>query len=563
MRSNHVHGFAGKHLPPLTEKNLEILAELESLSLSEFSEDDVREEYLAPLVKLLGYGRGTEYDVRRGEDYKLSPSFVKIGRQRIELDYHFSIYKHGFWLLEAKPAQKENYRPTEEDILQAYYYALHPQVDSPFFAVSNGWWLLVFDRTAEDPLRPILEIGQKELRQKINDLRRILSAEQLTFHLKDKLLKRIEQVLGADCYPERTSQFVESVKRIGDGVGPTVLNNFRLARFGKDEQTGDERSALLNGYSLNLLSRFPLGYCWNLNELEELTSAVLKKLTHSVVDAQFYSELCLEQSRPVAVFHYFNAIYILGKIAEAGNPLTHWMPQDLRDKGYTEVTAHQLFDWIIRLTITRFRQPNRPELRLMWHVEALAGRMAKRLLLYDVERRNQLLQAVNLDQFFQSEKEVAQQNPHAAQKLVLEIERQKRMVTGTFFRQHFDERNRSWNDVLARQTYEHMFAAEKALSDATPDYEEIKKGLGSGWSELMATDYVNTKWDQLGAGICDLSMHFPVLLKQLPEDLKEMYRDLAVARVNYARACCEAMSLEFKECPADEVTAYQYKLCSL
>lgn len=199
----------------------------------------------------------------------------------------------------------------------------------------------------------------------------------------------------------------------------------------------------------------------------------------------------------------------------------------------------------------------------MWHVEALAGRMAKRLLLYDAERRNQLLQAVNLDQFFQSEKEVAQQNPHAAQKLVLEIERQKRMVTGTFFRQHFDERNRSWNDVLARQTYEHMFAAEKALSDATPDYEEIKKGLGSGWSELMATDYVNTKWDQLGAGICDLSLHFPALLKQLPEDLKEMYRDLAVARVNYARACCEAMSLEFKECPADEVTAYQYKLCSL
>ena len=72
MRSNHVHGFAGKYLPPLTEKNLEILAELESLSLSEFSEDDVREEYLAPLVKLLGYGRGTEYDVRRGEDYRLS-----------------------------------------------------------------------------------------------------------------------------------------------------------------------------------------------------------------------------------------------------------------------------------------------------------------------------------------------------------------------------------------------------------------------------------------------------------------------------------------------------------
>jgi hypothetical protein len=145
-----------KYLAPLTDVQQRRLEELGRLELNEFNEHDVREEFLAPLVEILGYRRGDTYEVRRGESFALSPGFVMIGRQRVELDYKFNIWKQGFWLMEAKPAKcpdpSSPPKLTDEDVGQAFFYALHPQVDAPFFAVILRHRLAVaHDRTGQYP----------------------------------------------------------------------------------------------------------------------------------------------------------------------------------------------------------------------------------------------------------------------------------------------------------------------------------------------------------------------------------------------------------------------------
>jgi hypothetical protein len=140
----------GKYLPPLSENEKAMILKLAHLRLDSYTEADIREEYLAPIIALLGYRRDSDYQVLREDTFKLSPLFVMFGRQRYDLDYRFVIWKQGFWLLEAKPGQcADPATPpvlTDEDVGQAFSYALHPSIDAPYFAISNGWQTQLYDR---------------------------------------------------------------------------------------------------------------------------------------------------------------------------------------------------------------------------------------------------------------------------------------------------------------------------------------------------------------------------------------------------------------------------------
>jgi hypothetical protein len=53
-----------KLLPPVTDAQKRLLDDLSRKPLAVFKESDVREAFLAPLIDLLGYPRGEDYDVQ-------------------------------------------------------------------------------------------------------------------------------------------------------------------------------------------------------------------------------------------------------------------------------------------------------------------------------------------------------------------------------------------------------------------------------------------------------------------------------------------------------------------
>ena len=125
-----------KYRPPLTNNELEELKRLIRLDFSSWSEADIREEFIVPLLKLLGYRKDLDYSISREESFSLSPLFLQIGRTRIKLDYICSVRKQKFWIIESKPGglskDRDDQELTMEDIAQAHFYSLHPEIDAKF-----------------------------------------------------------------------------------------------------------------------------------------------------------------------------------------------------------------------------------------------------------------------------------------------------------------------------------------------------------------------------------------------------------------------------------------------
>jgi hypothetical protein len=111
-------------------------------------EQDVREGIIAKLLERLGYEKGTENDILRGEQLKLEYDREIFGRPKktdrpLESfpDYILEVDKTWRWVIEAKP-------PTDEigkkEVWQAYSYAKHHEVRAVLYCVCNGRELQIF-----------------------------------------------------------------------------------------------------------------------------------------------------------------------------------------------------------------------------------------------------------------------------------------------------------------------------------------------------------------------------------------------------------------------------------
>ena len=223
-----------KYRKPLATYEIEKLKELSQLDFSTMNETDVREEYITPLLSLLGYKKNSDYEVEREETSNLIDMSINIGSTRLKLDYKFNIRKKYFWLIEAKTGK--NKEITKENIAQAYLYSLHPDINCRFFAVCNGWYFNLYDRNCwifkdidTDIFTPILQIKHEEMNEKtFNKLYSFLGSSEIIFKIKeDILLKDIQNTLEAEIYMDRLKEFQEKVDRIILNSSKTVRENIQ------------------------------------------------------------------------------------------------------------------------------------------------------------------------------------------------------------------------------------------------------------------------------------------------------------------------------------------------
>ena len=157
-----------KIFKPLSEQDKAVLKEIGKKDFTNYKEQDIHEEVIAPIVKLLGYEKNSDYEVEREESYKTNELFIKIGsRERQKLDYLCNIRKNNFWLIEAKNGESKEI--SQEQLEQAYFYSIHPKVNCRYFAVTNGWLFNLYDRNKflsddnSDIFTPIFSIKHTEL----------------------------------------------------------------------------------------------------------------------------------------------------------------------------------------------------------------------------------------------------------------------------------------------------------------------------------------------------------------------------------------------------------------
>ncbi|MEY4768918.1 MAG: hypothetical protein RL637_1557 [Pseudomonadota bacterium] len=127
------------------------------LDSTDFKEDSVRELLILPLLQALGY---QQTQIVRSKTF-INP-FVKIasGKRKLQQtpDYLLKIADNYAWVLDAK-SPNQNIK-NGDHVEQVYFYAIHPEVRTTFFALCNG---RAFSLFRQDIQEPILYFELKEI----------------------------------------------------------------------------------------------------------------------------------------------------------------------------------------------------------------------------------------------------------------------------------------------------------------------------------------------------------------------------------------------------------------
>ncbi|GBF12453.1 type I restriction enzyme HsdR N-terminal domain-containing protein [Tepidibacillus sp. HK-1] len=523
-----------KYRPPLTADETAELHRLANLDFSNWSEADVREEYIVPLLKILGYRKELDYSVSREESYKLNPLFLQIGRDRIKLDYICSVRKQKFWIIESKPGGIKDNKVlpaiTEEDIAQAHFYSLHPAIDAKFFVVTNGWYLNLYDRDhLNQDLDPILSILHTDLPEKFNQLDSYLGSSQLIFSLKNKLLKDIEVTLSSEVHLDRLDEFVDAVKSSVSKIRPNVLENFRANAKIQEKLRKQALEEFLYKEDLDLIVSSLFMSNLASGTLYRISQIVAKRFIESSPSRQylFLNKLLLKELRAVTIPYYFHVLIFLLELKKLGMKNLPHFNTDIDE---------QILEWI---EMCLFHFWKHPELRYLWAFEGLTSRAAIRLVYLSHTIRNAVNKITESQLFLFSEEEIAWLGPAEA-KVIIDFVDQTVLQTLEKVVREFMPGGKIRNTIINQELLKLQEVVDKIEKATENDYSKLRQELGSSWSELRFYDSINHYWDPLSSGICDIISREKEIVNKLPERVKDrILLQEYLGNVNHANKCAD------------------------
>lgn len=157
--------------------------------LNLLNEADVREEFITPFLTLLGYRRGTVYDILR--EHNLVYPYSSLGRKKKtdrlltgRADYILSINGVGRWVIEAKPP---NVQISNDDVEQALTYARHPEISASLCVITNGLETHIYEANSIAGLEPVgIEENSNPI-QLATDLSFLLSPENFAHRFRRRV----------------------------------------------------------------------------------------------------------------------------------------------------------------------------------------------------------------------------------------------------------------------------------------------------------------------------------------------------------------------------------------
>lgn len=232
----------------------EFISFWEQTDFSSYNEMDVREEFIAPLLALLGYSKNTVNDVIREKTLRLTVPFQRLGRKQVRIDYVPSVRLKSFWILEAKPGSVPEM--DSGDLLQAYLYATHPEIQAQYIVLCNGSHLRVYDvHQVSDWNLPFLSVSQGNCREKFAELRDTLSAQTMLASLRKRLLSQIQSAFEVELDVKELEAFSREFQRMRSPLEQRIRENARSLQrkeFARKEQAWKEE--LQNASPETLLS---------------------------------------------------------------------------------------------------------------------------------------------------------------------------------------------------------------------------------------------------------------------------------------------------------------------
>lgn len=359
-----------KALSPLAQGDVAILEKIQALNTDGYPESEVRSFVLDPIVKILGYEKGTSFspDLERRVDFIDS---------RKHIDYKCTLWEQNFWIIEAKKPRPKCKRKTFEYAVfrQALEYAVHPKINAALIVLCDGEFFEVFDGE-EDVIKPILRFPKSELVQRFDDLRALLSPWQVWFFEKRRIIRLTNKVFHREFNLQRLAEFRQLIDTQLQGKRAVVLENYQQTFSAKQDQ--NDRMELLRSMSIDDMvdGWFFLG----------LPVPEVLAMIHTLVDR------CLENPFPVLYklfpdhprdasdTYYTYALVFLAVLhnrAKDRNFRTPWLPAWLKPSGTNDLDTQAAVRILMARCLTQFHDDQQRKLTLVCY--SAVRRILKRL----------------------------------------------------------------------------------------------------------------------------------------------------------------------------------------
>lgn len=216
-----------KALNPLPPNALEQLRKIATLDVSGFYEQEVRTFVIDPIVRILGYDKGTDFSVDLGRSIEF------LDKKKFP-DYKLNLWKEDFWLIEAKRPLTDRSAFGYDELAQALEYAAHPNINAALVLLCDGLKIEVFDREVSIT-QPLLHVDKQNLLRDFDKLRALLEPIQVWFFQKRRIVRLIDKVFDKEFNLQRLEEFRWLIDHRLSGKRAIVLENFRRCVKPDDE----------------------------------------------------------------------------------------------------------------------------------------------------------------------------------------------------------------------------------------------------------------------------------------------------------------------------------------
>ena len=515
-----------KALPPLSEERAAALTRICSRDPTGWSEADVREEFISPLLAILGYEKGTRFSIERELPVALD------GRTNF-IDYQMTLWAQNFWLIEAKKPQTEpiakkgkteSKKPRRQtyfkadDIAQAIAYAAHPQINATLAMLCDARRLTIYDReTAIDA--PLLDIAVTELPTRIDEVRALVSPWQLWFFEKRRIVRLIDKVFDKEINFGRLEEFKRLVATRLDSKQRLVFDNWRQHSTDTSDAEADttpyrnsDPAALVEGAFF-----FPAN--------EANASAMVEALVDASRPDSFsiLHRIFPDRARDMNDSFCVHALHFLIELEASGTPI-QWLPSWLGDSLETALPNY------IGMCLTHFEAD--PVRRNILLCASSLRRLIKASFVVDqaIWATGSVAHAVA--RYFTPEDDMSQILSNPGRQIILALDGLSGLAILRLLRQSRDRHGEALAAVLESQL-RGLWQAEIAMLSRPSDYSLLLQQRGLG--ECHPTEAVDVVYDHLGDATLNLLNRYPRWRAYALAHHLGSVQDLAVCRSATAR----------------------------
>lgn len=325
----------------------------------DWNEITVREEILAPLLRALGYQKDTDYDINR-EKHLLVHPFLMRGSERVKIDYAVLVRRQHFWILEAK-------RPSAsvdgDAIHQAYFYAIHPEVQARFFAVCNGRDFRLFDiRSVDERYVPIVQFALPEIEQHFPQLRDTLGSGKIRDEVAGRALADLRKVVQTEIRRDRLDGIERDVRQLVAEARKAVEENVRALWRQQMELRDEDIRTMFPKNSPVQIARVAFEFVDKAHDFDLVFGVLREKLT--ALPAEEFAPTVRE------IVHVLDEDLTSGSRLHVLQALLRLLP-NLTPPLVDEVRERLRYE--VRKILLRFPEDERP--RLLWKIEGLVSRV--------------------------------------------------------------------------------------------------------------------------------------------------------------------------------------------